>query len=76
MRGISNQFTVAQWKKLWDSNRTMHQGQWFELWQKGKTYCKRKIVTGVAVIVLGVWLMYTRMEIGVRIIGKEGKGER
>ena len=31
---------------------------------------------GVAVIVLGVWLMYTGMEIGVRIIRKEGKGER
>ena len=64
MGGISNQFTVAQWRKLWDSNRTIHQGQWFELWQKGKTYCKRKIVSricrqGVAVVVLGVWLMYT-----------------
>ena len=42
---------------------------------------KEKIVSrirrqGVAVVVLGVWLMYTWMEIGVRIIGNEGKGER
>ena len=60
----SYQFSMAQWRKLWDSNRMINQGQWFELWQKGKTYYKRKIVSricrqGVAVVVLGVWLMYT-----------------
>ena len=43
--GICNQFSVAQWRKLWVSNRTIYQGQWFELWQKGKTYCKRKMVS-------------------------------
>ena len=47
MGGISNQFTVAQWRKLWDSNRTIHQGQWFEVWQKSKTYCKRKNVSRI-----------------------------
>ena len=30
----------------------------------------------MAVVVFGVWLIYTWMEIGVWIIGKEGKGER
>ena len=38
MGGICNQFSVAQWRKLRDSNRTVHQGQWFKFWQKGKTY--------------------------------------
>ena len=58
---ICNLLSVAQWRKLWDSNRTIRQGQWFELWQKGKTYCKRKIVSiqGVAIIVPVVWLMRT-----------------
>ena len=61
MDAICNQFSVAEWSKLWDSNRTINQGQWFELWQKGKTSCKRKNVCricrqGVAVIVLGVWM--------------------
>ena len=31
MGGICNQLSVAQWRKLWDSNQTINQGQWFEL---------------------------------------------
>ena len=60
MGGNCNQFSVAQWRKLWDSNPTINQGQWFELWQKGKQKNVSRICRqGVAVEVLGEWIMYT-----------------
>ena len=36
MEGVGSQFSMAQWRKLWDNDRTIHRGQWFEIWQKDK----------------------------------------
>jgi len=60
MGAICNQFSVAQWRKLWDSNQTINQGQWFNYGRKvSKKIVSRICRQGVAVVVLGVWIMYT-----------------
>ena len=55
MGEICNQFSVAQWRKLWDSNQTINQGQWSNYGRKvSKKIVSRICRQGVAVVVLGV----------------------